>query len=275
MSTDPAAQTAELLKNPKRRIVDLSIPIENDVASDPEPFRPKVTYHRHDGTHDQLMPFFPGLEKNDLPDGEAWAVEEVQLNTHNGTHMDAPWHYHSTMDGGDPAWTIDQAPLDWCFRPGVKLDFRHLEDGYVATAADVEAELARIGYELQPLDIVVVNTTAGAAYGDADYIHRGCGMGREATLYLTERGVRVVGTDAWSWDAPFLHTARKFAESKDPSIIWEGHKAGRDIGYFQMEKLHKLETLPDYGFEISCFPVKIKGASAGWTRAVAILDTDS
>ena len=72
-----------------------------------------------------------------------------------------------------------------------------------------------------------MNTSAGAAYGDADYIHRGCGMGEEATLYLTERGVRVVGTDAWSWDAPFLHTARKFAAEKDPSIIWEGHKAGR------------------------------------------------
>ena len=110
---------------------------------------------------------------------EAWAVEEVQLNTHNGTHMDAPWHYHSTMDGGEPAWTIDQAPLDWCFRPGVKLDFRHLEDGYVARAADVQAELARIGHELAPLDIVVVNTSAGAAYGEPDYMHRGCGMGRE------------------------------------------------------------------------------------------------
>jgi kynurenine formamidase len=263
--------TTELLKNPRRRILDLSIAIENDIASDPEPYRPQVTYHRHDNTHGQLMPFFPGLEKSDLPDEEAWAVEEVQLNTHNGTHMDAPWHYHSTMDGGDPSWTIDQAPLDWCYRPGVKLDFRHFEDGYVASAADVEAELARIDHDLQPLEIVVVNTSAGAAYGDPDYIHRGCGMGREATLYLTERGVRVVGTDAWSWDAPFLHTARRFAESKDPSIIWEGHKAGRDIGYFQMEKLHQLEELPPDGFEICCFPVKIKGASAGWTRAVAIL----
>ena len=90
-------------------------------------------------------------------------------------------------------------------------------------------------------------------------------------MFLTERGVRVVGTDAWSWDAPFLHTARKFAETRDPSIVWEGHKAGREIGYFQMEKLHRLDELPGDGFDICCFPVKIKGASAGWTRAVAIL----
>ena len=98
------------------------------------------------------------------------------------------------------------------------------------------------------------------------------GMGREATLYLLERGVRVTGIDAWSWDAPFIHTKGKYAETKDASLIWEGHKAGREIGYCHLEKLHNLEALPGDGFEIACFPVKIRGASAGWTRAVAIFD---
>jgi kynurenine formamidase len=97
-------------------------------------------------------------------------------------------------------------------------------------------------------------------------------MGYEATMYLLERGVRVTGTDGWSWDAPFVHTARKFAETQDASLIWEGHKAGRHIGYCHLEKLHNLEQLPSTGFKVSCFPVKIERASAGWTRAVAILD---
>ena len=97
-------------------------------------------------------------------------------------------------------------------------------------------------------------------------------MGREATLYLTSRGVRVTGTDGWSWDAPFVHTARRYAATKDASIIWEGHKAGREIGYCHLEKLHNLEALPPRGFAVSCFPVKIRGASAGWTRAVAIIE---
>lgn len=70
----------------------------------------------------------------------------------------------------------------------MKLDFRRFEDGYVATAADVASELDRIGHTLRPLDIVLVNTSAGAAYGDPNYIHKGCGMGEEATLHLTERG---------------------------------------------------------------------------------------
>jgi len=256
-----------------RRFVDISITLDNDVITDPPFMRPQIDYITHPDTINELGTFFPGVTSEDIRGAQGFAAaEDVRLSTHNGTHLDAPWHFHPTQDGGAPAMTIDEIPLDWCFRPGVKLDFRHLENGYVVTAAEVEAELKRIGHDLQPFDIVLVNTAAGAAVGNPDYVSIGCGMGYEATMYLLERGVRVTGTDAWSWDAPFVHTAKKVEETGDYSLIWEGHKAGMDIGYCHLEKLHNLEALPSNGFTVACFPCKIKGASAGWTRAVAIFD---
>jgi len=144
-------------------------------------------------------------------------------------------------------------PLEWCFSDGIKLDFRAKPDGYLCKADDVRRELKRIACRLKPLDIVLVNTAAGGAQEQPDYRDRGCGLGREATLYLLERGVRVTGTDG------------------DASLIWEGHKVSSEIGYCHMEKLANLDKLPPQGFKVACFPVKIEAASAGWTRAVAIL----
>jgi len=255
-----------------RKFIDLSIPIQNNDISDSPLTRPKVTYTNHEQGLPEMLNIFPGLTRDDLPDGAAWAIERVELATHSGTHLDAPYHYHPTMDKGKPAATIDEIPLEWCFQPGVKLDFRHLPDGYVVRAADVQVELDRIHHTLKPLEIVLVNTRAGSRYGYEDYINTGCGMGREATLYLLERGVRVVGTDAWGWDVPMRYMAERYQQTRDASIIWEGHKAGREIGYCQLEQLHNLEVLPPDGFTVVCFPAKIRGASAGWTRAVAMIE---
>lgn len=243
----------------------------------PEHHRPKIEYRTHENTVDAFSRNHPGVTRDDLPDGMAWASERVTLETHSGTHMDAPWHFHPTMDhaltpGGRRSSTIDEVPLDWCLQPGVKLDFRHFPAGYLVTAEDIAKEVKRIGYDLKPLEIVLINTAAGAKYGQMDYWESHCGMGRNATLWLLERGIRVVGTDAWGWDAPFRMTAERWSQTRDNSILWEGHKAGRDIGYFQMEKLTNLDALPSHGFSIACFPVKIKAASAGWTRVVAIFE---
>ena len=88
------------------RIIDLSIPLTADIVSDPPNMRPTIAYTGHAEGAQQVAAAFPGLKPEQLPDGEGWAVERITLSTHNGTHMDAPWHFHSTTDCGVRSPTI-------------------------------------------------------------------------------------------------------------------------------------------------------------------------
>ena len=256
------------------KIVDLSVTIANNIPVDPPHQIPKINYLTHDQPEslEVMRKYFPTITKADLPEGQGWATESLEIRTHVGTHMDAPWHYHPTMNGGEPAWTIDQIPLEWCIGDGVVVDFSDKPDGYVATSKDFIEYFKKINYTLKLNDIVLLHTNASKVWGDAKYLTTGCGVGREGTIWLCDQGVHTVGTNAWSWDAPLSLVAKKFEETGDKSIIWEGHKAGMTKAYLQLEKLTNLDKLPHYGFTFIAFPIKIEKASAGWVRAVAILN---
>ncbi|ODT75654.1 MAG: cyclase [Pelagibacterium sp. SCN 64-44] len=254
------------------RFLDLSVPIENGISADYSDNQPQITYYGHQETVAAWQTRYPALDPGVLPNREAYANERISLSTHNGTHVDAPWHYASQMGDGSRPMTIDEIPLDWFYGPGVKIDVRSYPDGYVLTEADMRSELGKIGRPLRAGDIVLINTSAGGRYDDPNYLGMGCGVGREATLLLTRQGVRVAGIDAYSWDAPFAAMIKRYAESGDEKLIFEGHRAGALIPYCHIEKLTNLDQLPSHGFSVACFPTKIRGGSAGWTRAVAIFD---
>ncbi len=151
--------------------------------------------------------------------------------------------------------------------------FPRILAGEQITVDHIEEELQRIDYQIKPLDIVLVMTGADKFWGKEEYLVKGCGMTKESTLHLLKKGVRITGIDAWSWDRPLPFLAEEFKKTKNSSIIWEAHFAGIEKGYCHMEKLTNLDKIPvPHGFKISCFPVKIKAASAGWIRAVAIVE---
>ena len=249
------------------RFVDLSAPIEASPPDTPAPLRTEIAYADHAAGAAAIEALFD-VPPRLLRDAEGWATEELRLGTHNSTHVDAPWHYNSTI-AGQRAATIDELPLDWFHGPGVVLDMSAREDGDPMTAADAESELARIGHELRAGDIVLVRTDRDRFYGEPDYVARGPGVTAEATRWLYNQGVRVMGIDAWGWDAP-LHLQAAAARKRDqPGVFWAAHQC--DLPYCQIERLVNLAALPADGFTVSCFPLKVAGGSAGPARVVAML----
>jgi kynurenine formamidase len=251
-----------------RTIIDLSAPIVASPPDTPEILRTEISFSDH-AAGAQTIEGMLGVPPELLRDGEGWAVEEFsRLGTHNTTHVDAPWHYNSTI-AGERAQTIDELPLDWFFNPGVVLDFHTKDDGVAVTTAEVQTELGRIAHELSPGDIVLVRTDRDQFLEAPDYMIRGPGVTAEATHWLYDQGVRVMGIDAWGWDAPLNVQAEEAREKGEPGIFWAAHQA--DIPYCQIERLANLAALPQTGFEVACFPLRIVGGSAGPARVVAIL----
>ena len=249
-------------------IIDLSVPTE-DSPSEPLPVR--VGHEDHRQSVEAMKSFF-GCTEQDLPQGSGWANDSVTMGAHAGTHVDAPWHYSPTSEG-KRARTIDEMPLEWFYGDGVVLDMRHKPRGSGVTVDDLQIAVARIDYTIKLGDIVMIQTGADRHWEKAEYFEAGCGMTRDSTLWLIEQGVRVMGIDAWGWDRPFWAIREEFSRSGDRSVLWGAHYAGIDREYCHIEKLANLDKIPrPFGFKVACFPVKLAGGSAGWSRVVAILE---
>ena len=251
----------------QKTFIDLSWSIDESVS---EVIPVKVRYFTHREGAVQMGEIF-GLNADDLPGKLGWAGEEVNLISHAGTHMDAPWHY-GPISENKSARTIDEVPLDWCHGPGIVLDVRSKPEGEELTVDDIRSALEKIEYSICPGTIVLLQTGASRWWGTKSYPERGVGLGRDATLWLVEQGVKVIGTDSWGLDRPFGPMRRAFQQTGDINCIWPSHYAGQSREYCQLEKLANLERLPPLGFTVICFPVKIARASAGWTRVVAMLE---
>jgi kynurenine formamidase len=252
------------------RLVDLSVPVAPDKSWSPRWSRTTVKRQGHKFGRFAIWMLLR-LPRRYLKTGLGWANDEIKLSTHGTTHLDAPWHYAPTSEG-KPAKTIDEIPLEWCYSDGVVLDMRHKREGEMIEVDDVKAALEKIGYELKPLDIVLVQTGGDQLIGRREYFTQGVGVSAEATRWLLDRGVKVAGIDAWGWDGPLAPQAQRAKESGRNDVFWAAHYVGVEKEYCQIERLANLDQLPPFGFKVCCFPLKVERGSAGPSRVVAIVE---
>jgi len=252
------------------KFIDLSLTVKNKEHGTGGP---EITYIGHAETVESLGVGMYGLKPSDfdLRGGKYCALERACLTTHDTSHLDAPWHYAPTSEG-KPAKKIDEIPLEWCYGDGVVLDFHHKKAGEEITTLEVRKALDKISYQLKPWDIVLIRTDAYKHYGEPDYRNIQPGMTRESTLWLIERGIKVMGIDAYGWDRPHKVMAEE-AKAGKMERFWEAHYVGIEQEYLHLEQLANLDKIPvPFGFKVIAFPIKIASASAGWVRAVAMIE---
>ncbi|MEU2492114.1 cyclase family protein [Streptomyces sp. NPDC007883] len=255
------------------RVIDLSSPVDAK-AWEPDPIVHEILTPAQGAVHmAEEMQKHLGVEFDPavLPGGELLSLDTFTLTSHTGTHVDAPSHYGSVAEYGRPRH-IDEMPLDWFHRPGLLLDLRDQPTG-AAGVEVIEKELSRIGRTPEPYDIVLLHTGASEYVGTPGYFSDFTGLDGAAVDFLLDFGVKVIGTDAFSLDAPFADMIGRYQETGDTGVLWPAHFAGRRREYCQIERLHNLAALPGpYGYTICCFPAKLVGSGAGWTRATALVD---
>ncbi|WP_336053816.1 cyclase family protein [Streptomyces sp. CA2R101] len=255
------------------RIVDLSSPVDA-TAWEPDPVVHEVLTPAEGARHmseEMRKHFGVEFDPSVLPDGELLSLDTFTLTSHTGTHVDAPSHYGTRAAYGTPRH-IHEMPLEWFHRPGLLLDLSDQPVG--AAGVDViEKELARIGRTPQPYDIVLLYTGAARHLGTQRYFTDFTGLDGGAVDFLLDFGVKVIGTDAFSLDAPFGDMIARYQRTGDTGVLWPAHFAGRRREYCQIERLNNLDALAGVArYTVSCFPVKLVGSGAGWTRAVALVE---
>lgn len=252
------------------RLVDLSVPVQNAPM---ESAAVTIHYINHAELARIRAKGFGFPDTSYFPEGIHCATENVSLSTHSGTHLDAPYHYGPTCQG-QPAKTIDEVPLEWCYGDGVVLDFHDAPRGHNITLEEVKERVERLagqGYRLKPMDIVLIRTDHTTRYlYRTDFEQTHPGMSLEATEWLVEQGIKVMGIDAWGFDMPTNRMAdlRRQGNTRD---FFGSHYLGRRKEYIHAEKLCNLDQLPEFGFTVSLFPIKVERASGAWVRAVAIV----
>lgn len=237
-----------------RRIIDLSMPVHMDMLTFPRVPPPAITvYESHEEFAERIGASAHGVDS-------LTASYLIVVNDHVGTHCDARKHIVPTAGGPE---TI---PLEWCISDGVLLDFTDKQPGYRITVADVEGALEAIDYTVKERDIVLIHTGAGAYNDDERYRTDHPGMTGEATRWLIERGVRMMGCDAITFDPPVW----AMFESEH---FWEAHRVMWDEEYWHVENLMNLEQIGrPHGFQLCVLPVKWTGTTAAPVRAVAIVE---
>ncbi|HZH20581.1 MAG TPA: cyclase family protein [Geodermatophilus sp.] len=227
------------------QIIDLSQDIYEGMKVYPGHL--KTVQFEH-ATHEETAPRFEG--------GFSFQTTGFILNDNGPTHVDSFSH----LDPTPGAETIDQMALDLFYGPAVCLDVTGFAPQTDITAEDLDRIEAASPVEVRRGDIVLFHTATWNRYvGDKRYLTDFPGLGASAAEWIVQRGVKTFGVDSPTPDNPASKT-------------YPIHMMCRREHITHYENLANLDRVVDTRFTFVGFPLKVRGAHGGPTRAVALVE---
>lgn len=225
-------------------LIDLSQDIFEGMAVYPGHLKTVQFVH---ATHEETAVRFQG--------GFSFQTSGVILNDNGPTHVDAFSH----LDPDPAAETIERMPLDLFYGPAVCLDVSAFAPRTDIRGEDLERIEASSAIDVRAGDIVLFYTATWNRYGgDRRYLTDFPGLDASAAEWIVDRKVKAFGVDSPTPDNP-------------ASTTYPLHMMCRREHITHYENLANLDQLLDRRFTFAGFPLKLRGAHGGPTRAVAIL----
>jgi kynurenine formamidase len=183
---------------------------------------------------------------------DGFVAERIDLNTHTGTHLDAPFHFFPQGK------TIDQIPLESFIGPALIIDLK----GIPARTGISKEHLGPYLDKIKIGDIVLYRTGwAEKRSHSPEYYHDWPYLTGEGAELLLAAGVKGVGTDGMSVGGWYEGTGRPCHE------ILLGH------GIWLAEELCFPQELLEYDTCVfTAVPLRLQGFGGSPARAYAAVE---
>ena len=200
--------------------------------------------------HAQTIPA-PCFEQVKSVEHDGYSVTQLSVATHIGTHIDAPSHL---IEGGQ---TVEDIPLDTLVGPALAVSIDKGPDKEI-TAGDFEDIVSGSS----PGDALLIRTGWGEKFGDEDYGNHPY-LSKDAARWIVDRGVRLVGLDVTTPDAP--------GHLRTEDFDFQVHRILLGSGILIVEHLY-LEEVVGERFELVIGSLKVEAGDGAPARVLALLE---
>ncbi len=198
---------------------------------------------------DKPMPYFPTDPQGpsvtrifDRAKGDPVTMSQININSHNGTHIDAPFHFMA--DGT----TIDMMPLDTAIGPARVIE---IKDPVSIKLKEVEP------FDIKEGERILFKTrNSSYAYNTTDFITDYVYCTNEVAYYLRDKKIRLVGVDYVT-----------IGSQKDEENIKIVHETLLGNGIYIIEMLN-LDAVAPGNYELICLTLRMEKGDAGPCRAI-------